>query len=128
MKASNTPGKSTLPGRLQVFRGIDSAGRYVADVTGLDGEDISIPGAARVERLLFPFWEGGRHESIPSIVKQKAFVEEQLRRFPDINNYPHTLSDGLSRLRDELSARMRSDGSGWQQVLRLPEELAAEVT
>src|ERR671929_342963 len=69
LKASNTPEKSTLPGRLQVFRGSDAEGRYVADVTGLDDEQVEIPGAARVERLLQPFWEGGRHESIPSILK-----------------------------------------------------------
>ena len=127
MKASNTPGKSTLPGRLQIFRGVDSQGRYVADVTGLDEENPEIPGAARVERLLVRFWEGGRHESIPSIVKQKAFVEEQLRRFPDINNYPHTLSDRLARLRDDLEARMRTDESGWRQVLAMPDSLAAEA-
>src|ERR671926_92599 len=48
MKASNTPEKSTLPGRLQVFRGVDRGGRYLADVTGLDDEDVSIPGASRV--------------------------------------------------------------------------------
>src|SRR5205807_5433045 len=111
LKASNTPEKSTLPGRLQVFRGVDEEGRYVADVTGLDDEEVEIPGAARVERLLAPFWEGGRHKSIPSIVKQKAFVEEQLRCFPDINNYPHALSDKLRTLRDELTERMRSDES-----------------
>src|SRR5437762_8869559 len=100
LKASNTPEKSTLPGRLQIFRGIDSEGCYVADVTGLDDETVEIPGAVRVERLLFPFWEGGRHESIPSIVKQKNFVEEQIRRFTDIENYTHTLSDRLRNLRD----------------------------
>src|SRR5437868_9009905 len=115
LKASNTPEKSTLPGRLQIFRGIDSEGRYIADVTGLEDEEVEIPGAARVERLLFPFWVGGRHESIPSILKQKAFVEEQLRRFPDLNNYPHTLSDRLRTLRDGLTARMRADESGWRQ-------------
>jgi nicotinate phosphoribosyltransferase len=127
LKASNTPEKSTLPGRLQVFRGVDASGRYVADVTGLDDEQVEIPGAARVERLLAPFWEGGRHESIPSIVKQKAFVEEQLGRFPDINSYPHALSDRLGALRDELTARMRSDDSGWQQVLKMPDSLAGEL-
>jgi nicotinate phosphoribosyltransferase len=128
MKASNTPGKSTLPGRLQVFRGVDAQGLYVADVTGLEEENVEIPGASRVERLLAPFWEGGRHESIPSIVKQKTFVEEQLRRFPDLNNYPHTLSDKLSSLRDELTARMRSDDSGWQTILRVPDSLARELS
>jgi nicotinate phosphoribosyltransferase len=123
LKASNTPEKSTLPGKLQVFRGVDAEGRYVADVTGLDDEEISIPGATRVERLLFPFWVGGRHESIPSILKQKAFVEEQLRRFPDIENYSHTLSDRLRNLRDELTERMREDESGWQNILTVPEPL-----
>ena len=127
LKASNTPEKSTLPGRLQVFRGSDAAGRYIADVTGLDEEEVSIPGATRVERLLQPFWEGGRHEPIPSIVKQKSFVEEQLRRFPALDAYPHTLSDKLRRLRDELTARMRSDESGWRDVLNLPESLASAL-
>jgi nicotinate phosphoribosyltransferase len=127
LKASNTPEKSTLPGRLQVFRGIDEEGRYVGDVTGLDDEEVEIPGAARVERLLFPFWVGGRHESIPSILKQKAFVEEQLRRFPDLNNYPHTLSERLASLRDELTQRMRADESGWQEILNVPQTLTEDL-
>jgi hypothetical protein len=127
LKASNTPEKSTLPGRLQVFRGVGADGRYVADVTGLDWEEVSIPGAASVERLLAPFWEGGRHDSIPSILKQRTFVEEQLRRFPSIEDYPHTLSDKLETLRDELTARMREDESGWREILTVPESLADAV-
>ncbi|HEX8852384.1 MAG TPA: hypothetical protein VF754_02800, partial [Pyrinomonadaceae bacterium] len=127
LKASNTPEKSTLPGRLQVFRGADAAGRYVADVVGLDEEEIEIPGAATVERLLRPFWERGRYEAIPSITKQKAFVEEQRARFHDIDNYPHTLSERIRRLRDELTAHMRADESGWQDVLQMPAELAGAL-
>ena len=49
---------------------------------------VEIPGAVSVERLLVPFWENGQHSAIPSIVKQKVFVEEQRRRFADIDNYP----------------------------------------
>jgi nicotinate phosphoribosyltransferase len=128
LKASNTPEKSTLPGRLQVFRGVDAGGRYAGDVTGLDDEEVEIPGAASVERLLAPFWVGGRHDSIPSILKQKAFVEEQLRRFPSLDDYPHTLSDKLRALRDELTARMRADDSGWRSVLHLPVDLAADIS
>src|SRR5437762_7070051 len=56
LKASNSEEKTTLPGRLQLFRGVDPNGYYVGDVTGLDDEEIAIPGAARVERLLVPFW------------------------------------------------------------------------
>src|SRR5918911_4726977 len=67
LKASNSPDKTTLPGRLQIFRGTDKDGRYVADVIGLDDEEIEIPGAVRMERLLVRFWENGRHDAIPSI-------------------------------------------------------------
>jgi nicotinate phosphoribosyltransferase len=127
LKASNSPDKTTLPGFLQVFRGIDAAGNYVADVTGLDNEEIEIPGAVRVERQLLPFWENGQHAAIPSIEKQKAFVRDQMARFSDLHNYSHTLSGPLQKLRDDLTAQMRADGSGWQSVLRLPEEMPEEV-
>jgi hypothetical protein len=93
----------------------------------LDDEEVEIPGAVRVERLLAPFWVGGWHESIPSILKQKAFVEEQLRCFPDLNSYPHTLSERLRELRDELTRRMRTDGSGWQEILNVPQTLAEDL-
>jgi nicotinate phosphoribosyltransferase len=122
LKASNTPDKSTLPGPLQIYRGIDKAGRFVGDVTGLVDDEIEIPGALRVERLLVPFWERGRYETIPSIMKQKAFVEEQRQLFGDIDAYPQTLSPRLRALRDDLTMRMREDDSGWQQVLRAPED------
>ena len=124
LKASNTPEKSTLPGRLQVFRGVDREGFYAGDIIGLDEEEVEIPGAVAVERLLVPFWERGRYESIPSITKQKAFVEEQRARFRDLERYPHVLSDKLRRMRDELTARMRADESNWQAVLQMPEDLS----
>lgn len=127
LKASNTPEKTTLPGRLQVFRGSDESGFYVGDVIGLETEAIEIPGATRVERLIVPFWENGQHLAIPSITKQKAFVEEQRTRFRDIENYPVNLSDRLRNLRDSLSEEMRRDNSGWQKVLNVPDEVAEET-
>src|SRR2546422_8344144 len=63
LKDSNSLDKTTLPGCMQVFRGIDSEGNYVEDVTGLDDEQIQIPGAVTVERLLHPFWENGQHSA-----------------------------------------------------------------
>src|SRR4029078_10175509 len=95
LKASNSEDKITLPGRLQLFRGTDANGMYVGDVIGLESESVEIPGAVKVERLLVPFWENGQHSAIPSIEKQKAFVQEQRRHFADIENYPHQLSTGL---------------------------------
>ncbi|MGZ5437992.1 MAG: hypothetical protein ACXWID_15440 [Pyrinomonadaceae bacterium] len=127
LKASNSLDKTTLPGRLQVFRGIDADGNYVADVTALDDESIEIPGAARVERLLQPFWENGQHEPIPSIEKQKAFVADQMIRFRDLQNYPRTLSDRLTKLRDDLTEQMRADNSGWEEILKLPEQMPEEL-
>src|SRR5437588_4674135 len=127
LKASNSVDKTTLPGFLQVFRGIDGQGNYVADVTGLDGEEIEIPGAVKVRRLVEPFWENGQHSPIPSIEKQKAFVADQMNRFDDLHSYPRTLSDGLAKIRDELTARMRADNSGWEKILRLPEEVPDEL-
>jgi nicotinate phosphoribosyltransferase len=127
LKASNSPEKTTLPGRLQIFRGMGADGKYVADVIGLDSEVVEIPGAVRVERLLVPFWENGHHDAIPSIIKQKAFVEEQRARFTDINNYPCALSDKLRELRDGLTEKMREDHSGWKDVLKVPESLAGEL-
>ncbi|HEY8187890.1 MAG TPA: hypothetical protein VIF64_17600 [Pyrinomonadaceae bacterium] len=127
LKASNSEEKTTLPGLLQLFRGIDAKGNYVGDVTGLNDEQIEIPGAARVERLLIPFWENGQHERIPSIVKLKSLVADQRPRFPDIDRYPCSLSDKLRRQRDDLTAQMRADNSGWQEVVKMPEEVSDRV-
>jgi hypothetical protein len=33
----------------------------------------------------------------------------------------------LTKLRDELTAQMRADNSGWEQVLQLPEEVPEEL-
>jgi len=112
---------------MQVFRGSDADGNYVGDVTGLEEEEVEIPGAASVESLLLPFWENGQHSPIPSIEKQKLFVSDQMKRFPDLRNYPCSLSDRLTKLRDELTAQMRADNSGWESVLKLPEETPEEL-
>jgi hypothetical protein len=123
LKASNSEDKITLPGRLQLFRGTDAEGMYVGDVIGLNDERVEIPGAVKVDRLLVPFWENGQHSAIPSIEKQKVFVEEQRRRFADIEKYPRNLSARLRQLRDGLVQRMRADNSGWEEILSMPEEI-----
>lgn len=127
LKASNSPDKTTLPGRLQLFRGSDKDGFFVGDVTGLEGEEIQIPGAARVEPLLTKFWENGQHSAIPSIEKQKAFVEDQRKRLGDIDSYPCALSPTLAQQRDELTAQIRADNSGWQEILVMPEPVCDEL-
>lgn len=127
LKASNSLEKTTLPGALQVFRGVGADGNYVADVTGLIDEEIEIPGAVTVDPLLHSFWENGQYSAIPSIEKQKAFVAAQMRRFANLNEYPRSLSDRLANLRDDLTARMRADNSGWEKVLKLSAEMPREL-
>jgi len=127
LKASNSLDKTTLPGCLQVFRGIDHNGNYLADVTGLDDEHIEIPGSATIERLLEPFWKNGQYSPIPSIEKQKTFVADQMKRFGDLQNYPRSLSDRLTKLRDDLTAQMRADNSGWEKIMELPEGMPEEL-
>jgi len=127
LKASNSKDKTTLPGRLQIYRGIDQDGFFVGDVIGSEGEVIEIPGAARVEALLKNFWENGQHAAIPSIEKQKAFVEDQRKRLRDIDNYPRSVSPQLEKLRDDLTLHMRADNSGWQDILKMPEVTADEL-
>jgi hypothetical protein len=67
------------------------------------------------------------YSAIPSIEKQKIFVEEQRQRFADIENYPHGLSDKLRELRDDLVQRMRADNSGWEEILNMPESVPEET-
>jgi len=127
LKASNSQEKITLPGSMQVFRGLDANRNYVGDVTGLEDEQVEIPGAVSVERLIQPFWENGQHSAIPSIEKQKAFVADQMSRFPDLHNYSCTLSDRMTTLRDDLVEQLRADNSGWERILNLPEEVPDQL-
>ena len=121
LKASNSQDKITLPGCLQLFRGIDAQGYYTGDIIGLEDEDVQVDGAVEVDRLLLPFWKNGQHLAIPSITKQKAFVEEQRKRFADISTYPVALSRKLRQLRDQLVEDLRADNSGWEEILNVPD-------
>lgn len=126
LKASNSQDKITLPGNLQLFRGIGKNGNYVGDIIGLEEEEVQMDDAVQVEKLLSPFWKNGQHSAIPSIMKQKAFVEEQRKRFADIYTYPVSLSKRLHQLRDQLVEEMRADNSGWQEILNLPDATVVE--
>ena len=126
LKASNSQDKITLPGNLQLFRGVAKNGNYVGDIIGLEEEDVQMDDAVQVERLLSPFWENGQHSAIPSIMKQKAFVEEQRKRFADISSYTVSLSKRLRQLRDDLVEDLQTDNSGWQEILNMPDATVVE--
>ena len=46
-----------------------------------------------------------------------------MNRFSDLHNYPRTLSERLTKMRDELTSKMRADNSGWEKILKLPEDV-----
>jgi len=54
-------------------------------------------------------------------------VADQMTRFADLHNYPRTLSERLAKLRAELTEQMRADNSGWERILKLPEEMPEEL-
>src|SRR5260370_35395783 len=121
LKDSNSVDKPALPGCMQVLRGIDVRGNYVGDVTGLEDEQIEIPGAAAVERLLLPFWDNGQHSPIPSIEQHKTFISDQTKRFPELRNYPCRFSEPLTKLPDGFTPQMRAGSPGCESVLNAPE-------
>jgi len=77
---------------------IDASGNYVGDVTGREDEQIEIPGAVTVERLLQPFWGNGQHSAIPSIENRKPSSRIRCDASTILRSYPCTLSPGLTKL------------------------------
>jgi hypothetical protein len=56
--------------------------------------------------------------------KQRALVDDERRRFAKLNNYLALISH---KLRDDLTAQIRADNSGWQEVVQIPEEVPDRI-
>jgi nicotinate phosphoribosyltransferase len=108
LKGSNSLEKVTLPGKLQVLRGVNLEGNYVGDITCTDSqEDIKAStsllfekGAVEVTSLLETYWQGGQYrqsERAPSVTRN--FIQVQLKKFGYLMNYPTRLSPELESLR-----------------------------
>lgn len=102
-------GKVTYPGRKQVYRILDSRGRFVKDILGLEKEKI------KGERLLIKVAEAGQviYQN-PSLGKIRAYVQERLSRFPsklkqvDVrHSYPVGVNRGLKTLRSSLERQIK---------------------
>ena len=106
MKLSDEPGKSTLPGRKQVYRVRDAGGYYERDVIGLWDEP---PQGG--EALLAPIVrQGNLVYHFPSVKALQARAAGELSKLPERHKrltdgeaYPVTLSPRLERLRSQLS-------------------------
>ena len=71
-------GKSTLPGRKQVYRIYDANGRMVKDVIALEGEQV------QGEALLQKVMENGKLcKPLPSLQETRKYCIEQVARIPE---------------------------------------------
>jgi len=100
--------KVTYPGRKQVFRILDSKGRFIRDILGLEKEKI------RGRPLLRKVVDKGRViYNAPSLDKIRSFVKDNLAGFPKALNevypkykYPVMISPGLKKLRRSLANQL----------------------
>ncbi len=111
MKLSDEPGKSTLPGRKQVYRFHDADGCYERDVISLWDES-----PQEGEALLVPILrEGELVYHFPTVTELQARATEELSKLParhkaltDGEEYSVTLSPKLEQLRARLSRESKS--------------------
>jgi len=104
---SGTPGKETLPGKLQLWRFEDRKGNYLTDVISLASEaPPEMPGTDKAIPLIQPFWRHGMYPELKTPLELKGWVAEQRKRFVvPLDEYGKTkvkLSPALSELKDEL--------------------------
>jgi len=105
-------GKANWPGRKQVFRRFDAAGRMCGDLLGLDTDDA--PGT----RLLVPVLRAGRRvEPPPSIESLRNHAKQQIALLPEVLRglapapaYPVSVSQSLRALAEEVDANTRARG------------------
>ncbi len=106
-RRKRSEGKATLPGRKQVWRRYDDAGRMAGDTIALSDE------AGEGEPLLRPVMRGGEPVgSPPSLEEARRRLEAQLERLPPglrglvtDHSYPVAISPALRRLVATVNAR-----------------------
>jgi len=76
-RRKRSAGKATWPGRKQVYREYDAAGRIVRDTIGLSDEPL--PGTP----LLQPVMREGRRLPQPSLGQARDFARRESRTLPD---------------------------------------------
>ncbi len=106
-RRKRSEGKATLPGRKQLYRRFDGAGRMVEDVIALEGEEVE------GRPLLVPVMREGRLlEPLPSLERIRerlaaglASLPPELRGLERAHNYPVRLSPALAALISRLNGR-----------------------
>ena len=132
LKRSEDPGKSTLPGRKIVQRGMDADGRFLQDVISLVGEEpmpgdtvydpanplrqVTLPAGARWNPRERHVMENGVRcgveESLEEMadrsLRQVALLPEGCERLTNPHRYKVSVSKRLLTLREELLAQINS--------------------
>ncbi len=108
-RRKTSQGKTTWPGRKQVWRSFGPDGTMAGDVI-TTAED-SQPGTP----LLIPYMRRGRRLSNgPTLVENRALATEELRKLPqslrslEVAPYPVEVAPALQRLADECGQRERA--------------------
>jgi nicotinate phosphoribosyltransferase len=104
-------GKSSLPGRKQVFRFTDKNGKFKKDIIALSNEIIT------EQPLLIKVMENGKTiQDFPSLTKIRAIASESLAKLPDkhkklIANKPYLveLSPALRNLTERLKIKLMTN-------------------
>ena len=78
-KAKRSQGKSTIPGRKQVFRGFTSQGLFKQDTIGLFRE-VPPPGTQALLRPVIK--EGKLIKPLPSLLEIRTYLQERLSQLP----------------------------------------------
>jgi nicotinate phosphoribosyltransferase len=108
-RRKRSTGKSTWPGRKQVWRRRDANGLFCGDLVALQEE----PGDG--EPLLVPVMRGGQRLAQPSLEEARRRCREQLAALPPAlralaappSAYPVTISAGVRALAGAVDARTR---------------------
>jgi nicotinate phosphoribosyltransferase len=109
-RRKRSAGKATWPGRKQVWRRYDEAGRMAGDILSL--EDDEQPGELLIRSVME---DGRRLEQPASLTQLRAHAAEELKCLPDAlrrtapaPEYPVQVADGPVRLAAEVDARLRA--------------------
>lgn len=108
-RRKRSAGKATWPGRKQVHRRFDVAGRLAGDTLTIEGDDqVGVP-------LIVPVMHAGRRlEPRPSLEESRRYAAGQLTALPDALRglgqaapYPVTLSPALRAMAEAVDRRTR---------------------
>lgn len=107
-RRKRSEGKTTWPGRRQVWRRYDAQGRMCGDTVSV--EDDQLPG----ETLLQPVMRDGRRlPGLPGLVQAREFARAELDRLPDPLRalesaplYPVTVGDRLRELAEDVDRQL----------------------